>query len=204
METLKDLIEDLAKVVVEDFKGEVLWIGIHPKNTVKMANDANREHMLKAIIPMNCEFVGESLSYSYPTKNLYKLKFIWDSKEINPRIKNFGNLNFGFSLTKEIKNVFYAKRIIGKKFIFFDKTENIPELNRYLSSKVDSLVKEYEDPILLESFWGGVLNNEGLKLEVRQISEIKWAVRNREEKRHKLLKGAIDFNLKFFELLQSY
>jgi len=232
METLKDLIEDLAKVVVEDFDGKVVWIGIHPNNRPGMSGASYKNQMLRATLPNNCEFIGEARSFS--AENYYRLTFKWPAKNINPRIINFGNIKFGFSLTRKIENVFYAKRILGKKLIFLDKTENIPELTQYLSSKVETLVKNYDAPSTITAFWGGKLNEEGLQLEVRQISEIDWMVsytkemekanftnskpslikklKNRIEvtaqeskrKKYRLLKGAIDFNLKFYELLQSY
>jgi hypothetical protein len=200
VETLKDLIEDLARVVVEDFNGEIIWIGIHPKNTSKMTTDANKHQMLKAKLPHNCEFIGETLSYSTPTENYYTLTFIWDAKDANPRIRNFGDLKMGFS----IKKGFYVKRILGKKLLILDNTEDVPKLIQFFSNKVNSLLETFERPDIFKAFWKGRLNDRELKLEIGEISQIYWAVGNRKEKRRRLLREAIDFNLKFFELLQSY
>jgi|GEM_PF-3253849 hypothetical protein len=201
VETLKDLIEDLARVVVEDFGGEITWIGIHPKNTAKMTTDANKHQMLKARLPHNCEFIGEALSFSHPTENYYRLTFKWDANKINSKIKSFGDLKIGFTRTK---SEFYIRRVLGKKFLFLDKSEYVPVLTQYFSSKIESLLKKFEEPVILKAYWGGLLNKKELKLEIREISEVDWAVPNRKEKRRRLLREAIDFNLKFFELLQGY
>jgi hypothetical protein len=200
VETLKDLIEDLAKVVVEDFNGEIIWIGIHPKNTAKMTTDANKHQMLKARLPHNCEFIGEALSYSTPTKNYYSLTFKWDAKDVNPRMRDFGDLKMGFS----IKKGFYVKRVLGKKLLILDKTEDVHELTQFFSNKVNSLLETFERSDILKAYWKGHLNQKELKFEIGEISEFKWAVPNRKEKRRRLLREAIDFNLKFFELLQGY